>query len=258
MRELRGLAYASALTMHRQIFARKTLVAGVLVALASLATLAWTLRRGQTLRGEPDRLALEFGEDVVMFTFVGTLTPILCLMYATAALGEEREERTLVYWITRPMARWRLYCAKGLGTTPVVLLSVLLAFSLVCLFGGSAGRSAFVRFLPGVALGSVAYTALFLWIGAAAPKPLVVSVLYAFLIESLIGNMPGTLKRVAISYHTKCILYDAGASIGFRPENPANFLPIAGDASVRMLWCMIGFFLAFGAYAFHRREYREL
>jgi ABC-2 type transport system permease protein len=258
MREIRGLAYASLLTMHRQVFARKTLAVGVLVALASLATLAWTLRRGQALRNEPDRLALEFGEDVVMFTFVGTLTPILCLIYATAAIGEEREERTLVYWITRPLSRWRLYFAKGLGTAPVVLLSVLAAFSLVCVFGGPAGRTAFLRFLPGVALGSLAYTALFLWIGAVAPKPLVVSVLYAFLIESLIGNMPGTLKRAAISYHTKCILYDAGASIGIRPENPANFLPIAGDASVRVLWCMIALFLLFGAASFQRREYREL
>lgn len=258
MRELRGLAFVSFLTLRRQLFAKKSLVAGVLIALMSLASLAWTMRRGAMLADRPKRLALEFSNDVIMQVFVSFLVPIFCLMYATAAIGEEREERTLVYLLTRPLSRWRTYLAKGLGTTPVVLATVLLSFSLVCVLGGETGRSAFQRFVPGIALGSLAYTMLFLWIGAVAPKPLVMSILYAFLIETLIGNMPGTLKRVAISYHTRCVLFDAGSSIGMKPESPGHFLAIPGETSMTVLWCLAGLFLLLGAYSFHRKEYRDL
>lgn len=258
MREIRGLFQVSLLTMRRQLWARKTLVAGILIVLMALVALTWTVRWSQRFEGNDAARMQSFGNLLVMGPFVTFLLPILCLTYATAAIGEEREERTLVYLLTRPLGRWRTYLAKGLGVAPVVLFVVATAFLLTCLAGGAAGLPLVAKFLPGIALGALAYTSLFLCIGAIVPKPLVVSIVYALLIETMVGNMPGTLKRISISFHTQCMLYTAGEDLLMAPRNPERFLALPGSTSQQILWCLAGALLVVGAFFFHRREYRDL
>jgi ABC-type transport system involved in multi-copper enzyme maturation permease subunit len=258
MRELRGLMQVSLLTMRRQLFARKTIVAIVLVSLMALVAVTWTVRWSQRYEGNEPKRMESFGSLLIMGPFVTFLLPILCLTYATAAIGEEREERTLVYLLTRPLARWRTYLAKGLGVTPVVVLIVAAAFVLTCLAGGTAGLPLVPSFLPGIVIGALAYTSLFLFIGAVFPKPLVVSIVYALLIETMVGNMPGTLKRISISFHTQCLLYSAGESIEMTPRNPERFVALPADTSELVLWYLAGSLAVIGAFLFHRREYRDL
>lgn len=288
MRELRALVQVSLLTMRRQLFARKSIVAIVLIVLMVLVAVTWTVRWSRRFEENADRTrkvthfdgktkvaeftdhnsprpeesarvrTKSFASLLIMGPFVTFLLPILCLTFATAAIGEEREERTLVYLLTRPIARWRTYLAKGLGVTPVVLLIVAAAFGLTCLAGGTAGLPLVPNFLPGLMIGALAYSSLFLFIGAVFPKPLVVSIVYALLIETMIGNMPGTLKRISISYHTQCLLYSAGESIEMAPRNPERFVALDGDTSEQVLWYLAGSLAVIGAFLFHRREYRDL
>jgi ABC-2 type transport system permease protein len=291
--EARGLLYLARLTMYRQLLARKSVIAGVLVSLLVLGVYAWNVRRVPEIltRGEQaridraeeeeamgvreggrrrreasddrpmtaeERVRHEFALEIVMLIFVGMLTPLLTLIYATSAFADEREDRTLVYLLTRPLGRWRIYLAKAAGVTPVVLAVVIGSLGLVCLVAGEPGRAVFTRFLPGVALGSVAYTSVFLLFGAIAPRPLIMSVVYAFLVEGLVVNMPGTLKRIAISYHTRCLLYHAGSDLGLGPENARHFSPISAEWATGVLVTLIVILLAWGAIAFQRREYRDL
>jgi ABC-type transport system involved in multi-copper enzyme maturation permease subunit len=294
LREIRGLGYLAWLTFQRQALARKSVIAMILAAMLVLGVYTWSIRRvpeiledhikakaaqvdadeaGETNderrerreRGKPkvkrtpqEEVLLEFADDIVMGIFVTFLAPLLTLIYATSAFGDEREDRTLVYLLTRPLARWRIYLAKALGIAPLVLLIVLGAYVGVCLVGGEPGRGVLFRFLPGLAFGTMAYLALFLFFGAVAPRPLIMSVVYTFLIETLVGNMPGTLKRLALSYHTRCLLYDAGKEIGVVPYNPRHFLPISPTAATSVLVIATLFFLVWGAIAFQRREYRDL
>jgi ABC-type transport system involved in multi-copper enzyme maturation permease subunit len=292
--ETRGLAYLAYLTFRRQALARKSAIAVILASMLVLGVYTWSIRRvpeiledqvkakaaqadldesSETMeerrdrreRGRPkvkrtpqEEILLEFTIEIVMGIFVTFLAPLLTLIYATSAFGDEREDRTLVYLLTRPLARWRIYLAKALGIVPLVLLVVLGAYVGVCLVGGEPGRGVLYRFLPGLTLGTIAYTSLFLLFGAVAPRPLIMSVVYTFLVETLVGNMPGTLKRMAISYHTRCLLFDAGKEIGVSPYNPRHFLPISPSTAASVLLVASAFFLIWGAFAFQRREYRDL
>jgi ABC-type Na+ efflux pump permease subunit len=292
--EVRGLAYLAFLTFWRQALARKSAIAVILASMLVLGVYTWSIRRvpeiledqakakaaqtdldeaGENMeerrerreRGRPkvkrtpkEEILLEFSLEIVMGIFVTFLAPLLTLIYATSAFGDEREDRTLVYLLTRPLARWRIYLAKALGIMPLVLLVVLGAYIGICLVGGEPGRGVLYRFLPGLTLGTIAYTALFLFFGAVAPRPLIMSVVYTFLVETLVGNMPGTLKRMALSYHTRCLLFDAGKDIGVVPYNPRHFLPISTSAATWVLLAVTAFFLLWGAIAFQRREYRDL
>jgi ABC-type transport system involved in multi-copper enzyme maturation permease subunit len=201
---------------------------------------------------------LYFAEENAMRLFVGFFLPILCLLYAAAALGEEYEERTFVYVLSRPLTLWKVYLAKGLGIAPLVVAATIGGFGLLCLSAGSAGLAAWPMFWPAVAFGAFAYTSLFLMIGALAPRPMVVGVGYAFFFEFIAGNLPGTIKRASISFHTKCMMYDAGSNMGFQPLSARQFMPVSGETAMAVLLTAGLVLLAVGAWRFHRREYRDL
>jgi len=201
---------------------------------------------------------LYFAEENAMRLFVGFFLPILCLLYAAAALGEEYEERTFVYVLARPLTLWKVYLAKGLGIAPLLAVATVGGSGLLCLSAGSAGREAWPLFWPAVAAGALAYGSLFLMIGALAPKPMVVGVGYAFFFEFIAGNLPGTIKRASISFHCRCMMYDAGSHLGFQPLSARQFMPISGELALIVLVTMSVMLLGFGAWRFHRREYRDL
>ncbi|MBX3420309.1 MAG: ABC transporter permease [Pirellulaceae bacterium] len=261
MRELAGLVSLSLLTFRRQILARKSFVAAVLIAMLTMATGIWTQRRHHF--HEQDELdpliaQLDFMTNtVVVRLFVSFLLPILVLTYATAAIGEEREERTLVYTLIRPLARWRIYLAKAAGIMPIVLLASLGGFSLVCLAGAEAGHIAWRDYWPAILYGCLTYTALFLLFGAALPRPVIMAVVYSFLIEALLGSMPGTIKRLAVSYYANCMIYEAAAKHGVQPEQ-SQFGNISGHSAMIVLASLTIVLLLLGAAWFQRREYRDL
>lgn len=261
MNELRGLFYLSRLTFWRQFLARKTLIALVLIGMLCLATIVWNQRilpdiaRDTSKENNPIN---KFSEFVVMPIYLGFLLPVLCLIYATAAFGEERDERTLVYLLIRPLARYRVYLAKGLGILPLVLVAGIGGFWLVCLCAEEPGRIAWELYRPAVIRGSFAYACLFLLFGALVPRPLVVSIAYAFFCEALVSLMPGTIKRLAISFHCKCLIFEAGKDYGVTPDSQLQFLPISGQAASWVLTLASIALLAVGAFFFHRKEYRDL
>ena len=70
--------------------------------------------------------------------------------------------------------------------------------------------------------------------------------------------MPGIIKRVAVNYYGRTMMYAAGEPDGLAPPDPHWFEPFS---PVVAGWTLIGFFvvaLAVGAIIFQRREYRDL
>ena len=87
---------------------------------------------------------------------------------------------------------------------------------------------------------------------------MVVGVAYAFFFEFIAGNLPGTIKRGSIAYYCRCMMYDEGSALGFQPLYARQFLPVAGQTAATVLVVAGISLLAFGAWRFHRREYRDL
>src|SRR5690606_38105033 len=135
-----------------------------------------------------------------MGVYLSLLLPITALIYATAAIGEEREQRTLVYLLSPPPARYRIYLAKAAGILPATVLVGLSGFWAICQTAGELGEPAWNLFFPAIARACLAYGALFLLFGAAFPRPAVLGVVYSLFVETTLGNMPGTIKRIAVSY----------------------------------------------------------
>jgi hypothetical protein len=198
-----------------------------------------------------------FSRWVMFSLFLSFLLPLWSLSFATEALGGERENRSVVWLLTRPLPRPAIYLAKFVGLLPWVLGLNLGGFGLICLAAGEPGALAFRLFWPGVLASSLAFAALFHLFGAAFRRPTVVALVYSFFLETILGDMPGLMKRISITFYTRCLLFDAAAGYGLTPEKPAVYQPVDGTTALIVLLGATAALLVGGMLFFSRAEYRD-
>jgi ABC-type transport system involved in multi-copper enzyme maturation permease subunit len=186
------------------------------------------------------------------------MLPILSLSFATEALGGEREGGTLVWLLTRPLPRSSIYLAKFLALLPWSVGLNLGGFALLCATAGSPGRFAFRLYWPAVLAGSLAYCALFHLMGACFRRAAVVALVYSFFLETILGSMPGAMKRISLSFYTRCLMFDAAQPYGVHPEKPSIYLPVDRVTAWSVLSLVTVVLLVLGMVLFARSEYQDL
>jgi ABC-type transport system involved in multi-copper enzyme maturation permease subunit len=198
-----------------------------------------------------------FSRWVLYSLFLSFLVPLWSLSFATDALGGEREARSLVWLLTRPLPRWSIYLAKYFGLLPWVLGFNLGGFALICLAAGEPGKLAFRLFWPAVLMSGVAFAAVFHLFGATVRRPTVVALGYSFFLETILGDMPGLLKRISVTFYTRCIMFEVAGEYGLTPEKPAVYQPVtAATAWVVLISATVAFLIA-GMWWFSRTEYGD-
>jgi ABC-2 type transport system permease protein len=199
-----------------------------------------------------------FASWVIFGIFLSFLLPIWSLSFATDALGGEREARTLVWLLNLPLPRPLIYLAKFAAILPFSLGLNLGGFALLCLVAGRAGQPALVLFWPAIAWGTLTFCALFHLMGALFRRSAVVAIVYSFFLETILGNMPGYMKRVSISFYTRCMMFEEVQSYGIQPEKPSIYLPVDGLTAHLVLAGLTGLFLAIGMAVFSRTQYHDV
>jgi ABC-2 type transport system permease protein len=244
-------AHLAGLSLRRQLLSRHTLVSIVLAGLACLIVVAWSMQK------EPS--AKKFAQDVIVPVLAAILLPIYAICYGASSIGSEREDRTLIYLLTTPLPRPLIYLTKYAVATMLVVAWTLGTLAVLSGLAGEHGREPLRLFWPAVLLGAWAYGSLFHLLGAAFRRGTIVSLAYTFFLEFLLGNMPGIVKRVSLSFYTSCMIYDAGSGLGVKPVLARElFLPISGRSAAIVLALTAIALLALGLLVFTRREYRDL
>lgn len=199
-----------------------------------------------------------FSDAVVFALFATFLLPMWCVCFATEGLGREREANNLLWVLTRPISRPGIFLAKYAALLPWCLLMNLGGFSLICLAGGRHGRLALEIYWPAIFWGTIAFSSLFHLLAACWRRAAVLALLYAFFIETLMGNMPGQFKRLSISFYTRCLMVERAHEFGIYPERPSWYYPVSGTTA----WMVLAGFsiacLIVGAIAFTRNEYLDV
>jgi ABC-type transport system involved in multi-copper enzyme maturation permease subunit len=200
---------------------------------------------------------MNYSKWVVLGAFLTFVLPLFTLSYATAAFGTDRESRSLVWLMTRPIPRSGIYLAKFVGTLPWCVAFGLGGFAALCLAGGEHGRMALAMYWPAAALATVAFSALFHLIGAIFRRPVVVGLVYVFFFEALVGNLPGSLKLLSLTFYARCLMYNAAEAAGF----PAEMLDVPQAVSPATAWAVLAaaavLLTAAGMWLFSRSEYRD-
>jgi hypothetical protein len=151
------------------------------------------------------------------------------------------------------------YLAYLACTILVVLASVVIVFFLVVPINGGSIAGSFldlVKDLILLAVGLVAYGALFSWVGAQFKKPLLTGLIFIFGWEQAAMAFPGYMKKFTVAYYLQGLVPHAmpndgviSALQGLFRETPGLFGSLFW---LGLIW--IGF-LALGAWVVERREY---
>lgn len=152
------------------------------------------------------RLALN---DGIREIIIPTILPIATLILATTAIGDEIEDRTMVYLVLKPISRLRIVIEKYLAVAEitVVALWVGLVAAWLVTTGSEASDSVDVLVAAAIAIlfGVLAYGALFLFISLFVPRALMVGIIYTLIWESLLSRLIPGARVLSVRFYVQSI-----------------------------------------------------
>ena len=179
------------------------LLAALPIGLALLLTL--------TL-GEDETANSEYIDTLLDGLLISAVMPVIILVLATAAFGNEVEDRTLNYLVLKPVSRYQIVLAKLLASFAIGCPLVVVSGVVTTLIGdGGLGTRLVVLDSPlraasatGIALllGSVTYGAAFTWAGLVSTRALPYALVYVVLWEGLVSSFLGGVRYLSVRGYT--------------------------------------------------------
>lgn len=166
------------------------MIIGLLSAVPIIMGLVVSLTDGQD--------SADLDESLIALLIGAAVLPIITLTVATAALGNDLEDRTLSNLTLTPAARWEIILPKLLAAitvaSPPILISAVVAVTLA--YDGDSQTIAAV--ILGVGLAILAYSTLFLWLGLATGRALGYGLMYIFLWEFLFTGIVSGVRFLSV------------------------------------------------------------
>jgi ABC-2 type transport system permease protein len=164
--------------------------------------LAGIYRAGVSTTGPRDFLSFLY-----LMLLAPTIVPLGTLILATTALGNEVEDRTLVYLALKPLARARIvlakYLAALLGGAVIFAVGAWLTW-LVTGIGQDEplGWRSLLALLVSVVAGVAGYGALSLLVSLIAQHALLIGIVYIVIWESLLARFITSLRFASVRFYT--------------------------------------------------------
>jgi ABC-type transport system involved in multi-copper enzyme maturation permease subunit len=229
-----------------------------MVALALLpVVIAWTLARFAE-RTSPADLVTHLGWMLVL----QVLVPILALVGGSAVVAEEVEDRTVTYLFSRPIPRASVLFGRWLASAAFLTILLAASTALLCLAASGAlkqgpelndgiAKPLFVAVISG----GLVYSALFAVLGVFVKHPMLVGLAYAFAIEGLFANLPGSTQSLSIQHYLRSLVAAGGNEHWRRVEGFSAFGYATSNEAIATLAMVLLVALALGAWRIERREY---
>lgn len=255
------------LSLGRMLWSRGTVFMGLLVGLPVVigfilfALQSWSRLGTVQMNSKSVPGPILFGA-MMWLLYLRFIVPVLAVFYGTSLVADEVEDKTITYLFTRPIPRGAVMAGKYLAylvcTIMVVLPSVMLVYFLVVPFGGGSIAASFpdlVKDLVLLAIGLIAYGAVFAWVGARFNRPLLTGLIFVFGWEQ-IALILGYLKRFTVIYYVQSLVPHAmpsesilGVLQALVADTPSLF------TSLGSLAVITGLFLWGAIRIVERREY---
>ena len=200
---------------------------------------------------------------MIWLLYLRFVVPVLGAFYGTSLVADEVEDRTITYLFTRPIPRGSIVVGKYLAylacTSLVVLPSVMAAFLLMTpIAGGSIGEAfpSLIKDLGLLALGLAVYGAVFAFVGARVPRPLVVGLVLVFGWEQVALIVPGYLRRFTVAYYLQSLVPHAMPADDTMSAIQSLFsAPPSAASSIAWLFAILAVALWLAAKTLESREY---
>lgn len=189
----------------RQLLSRRRmllllLLAGVLVLVAGVFRLA----------GDESR-AIHFTSGLLSNLGVGTLMPLVSLLFGTGAMGAEIEDGTAVFLLAKPLRRRTVVLTK-LAVAAVCSAALTCGSMLVAgLIGaGGLGDGLVIGLVAAAAIGSLLYCSVFVALSLVTGRALVFGLAYVLIWEGLLAGLFAGTRTFSIRQLTLAFAHAIG------------------------------------------------
>jgi ABC-2 type transport system permease protein len=185
------------LTLRQQLFRKSTILLVLLSVLPVLIALIFRL-------GDSDEIPQEWTAKALYRGLIITaVLPLTALMFGTSAIGDELEDGTAIYLLTKPIERWQILLPKILApwllTAVIVVVSVIVS-GIVAIDGGS--RDIIFGAAVAITIGSLAYTVIFVLFSVLTNHALIAGLVYVFVWEGAIAGIFEGVRYLSIRHYT--------------------------------------------------------
>jgi ABC-2 type transport system permease protein len=178
---------------------RLTIIAGLAVMPVLVTALMTRSARGPAIA--------EFEAVVLSTMLAGTVIPLVVLAIASAAFGNEVEDRTLAFLTLAPISRWRIAVPKLLAaltiTAPFIGGTAVVTSYVAFLGDAQAVAAVTVSALVAVAL----YSSAFVWLGLVSSHAIAIGLVYIALWEGLAAGFISGVRILSIRHYGMAVAH---------------------------------------------------
>ena len=199
---LRAWALTHRLLVRQLFTVGRGIALGVLGAVVMIV--AWVDGRN----GDTDDAKELLDTGVEIITALGFIVlPIVALVFAGTALGDPREDETLVYLWLRPMNRGSIVLGAITASVTISLPFTVLPVALAAVLINAGSELVTATVVAGL-VGLVTYSAVFVLLGLMVKNSIVWGLAYIILWEGIVAEFGSFANRIAIRGYTGSILAD--------------------------------------------------
>ena len=191
-----------AIRLTHNVLLKQLITKGRLIGIAIIGLLPILL--GWVI-GRQSEDPLEAGVGFVSYMGLSILIPIVALIFASASLGDTREDGTLVYLWLRPISRTSVstgaWAASITITLPLTVIPMTISAILL-----NAGNSVVTATIITSILAVLAYSGLFVTLGLIVKNPVLWGLAYIFIWEAIVASFAKPAAALAVSGYSRAII----------------------------------------------------
>ncbi|MBT96371.1 MAG: hypothetical protein CL431_10445 [Acidimicrobiaceae bacterium] len=181
----------------KQLITKGRLIGIIIVGLLPIL-LGWVIGRQSD---DP----LEAGVGFVSYMGLSILVPIVALIFASASLGDTREDGTLVYLWLRPISRLSVSIGAWAASVTIALPLTVIPMTISAILL-DAGNTVIVGTVLTSILAVLAYSSLFVLLGLIVKNPVLWGIAYIFIWEAIVASFAKPAAALAISGYSRAII----------------------------------------------------
>ena len=197
---------ARAVGLTHRLLLRQLLTRGRVIALLLLGGVTILAAVGVAVSDDVDDAAATTIEIIDGLGLV-LVVPIVSLVFASASLGDGREDGTLVYLWLRPMDRLPVVVGAYLASLTISLPLTVAPLGAAAAVGG-AGADGITATVIASVIGVVAYSALFVLLGLLVKNSIIWGLAYVLLWEGLFTQFSEAIGQAAVRGYLRAVLAD--------------------------------------------------
>lgn len=231
-----SVAPGAAVALTYRLLIRQLVTRGRVLALLAVGVavvfVAWAIGAADEI---DDRVEAAVG--VVGGLGFTVVVPIVSLVFASAALGDAREDGTLVYLWLRPIDRWPVVVGAWLASVTVSLPLTIAPLAVAAAVSRGGSELVIATIIASV-VGVIAYSALFTLLGLVVKNSIVWGLGYVLIWEGVISGFAPSAANLAIAGYTRSILTDMtdiSLELGDKPMAVGVVVPLVVAAVALVL-----------------------